>query len=149
MFLDASPLVHQVNRRHKVKLQFPVCGRSYTAVALEDAPIFYSALGGLHSSGLMGHSVESLSQDQFFATPVLKLGPQVLRVQDLIDISANVLGGVHKGVPKTGKAEALAAFNRTVSVAGRTIGAAQLKPVILVALDGLQPLADLVSGDRQ
>jgi len=55
--------------------------------------MFYSALGGIHSSGPMGSSVEQLTLDQFLATQVLKLGPQVLRVGDLIRISSNVLGG--------------------------------------------------------
>jgi hypothetical protein len=115
LFLDSSPLVHQVNRQHRVKLRFPVCGRGYTAVVLEDAPTFYSALGGIHSSGPMSHSVEQLNLDQFLATPVLKLGPQVLSVRDLISISANVLGGVHKGKPTTPEDRALAEFGRVVS----------------------------------
>jgi hypothetical protein len=114
-------------------------------VVLEDTPTFYSALGGIHTSGSMSRSVEQLTLDQFLATAVLKLGTQVLSVRDLISISANVLGGVHREEPKKPKEAALADFGRAVSVGGRAIEAAQLKPVVLVALDGLQPLTDAVS----
>src|SRR5215212_3377761 len=151
LFLDgSSSLVHQVNRQpHKVQLRFPVCGREYREMVLEDAPMFYSALGGIHSSGPMGSSVEQLTLDQFLATQVLKLGPQVLRVGDLIRISANVLGGVHSGEPKRPEdkalAEALVDFRKAVSVRDQALEAVQMKPIILVALDGLQPLADAVS----
>jgi hypothetical protein len=147
LFLDGTPLVHQLNQQYKVKLRFPVCGRAHRDIVLEDAPIVYSALGGIHSSGSMGRSVEQLTLDQFLATPVLKLGPQVLSLKDLIRISANVLGGVHSGDPQTPEDNALAEFGKAVSVWGLAIEAAQLKPIILVALDGLQPLTDAVSKD--
>jgi hypothetical protein len=136
--------VHQVNRSRRLDLRFVVCGRQYRETVLADGPVFYSALGGIHSSGLLPHQAEEFSLDQFLATPVLKLGDQLLSIADLVSISANVLGGVHKGNPRTEKEQALSDFNKQVSAFGHTIGAAQMRPVILIALDALEPLKEAV-----
>lgn len=140
VLMDEFPLMHQVNRAHHLKVTFPVCGRRYTEVVLEDDPAFFSALGGIHRSGPASRP-EMLSLDHFLATKVLKLGPTVLTVGDLISISANVLGGVHKGIPQTEEEQVLQGFSRVV---GRSITAAQMRPVVLVALEGLAPLAQAV-----
>jgi hypothetical protein len=80
---------------------------------------------------------------------VLKLGDQILTIRDVIDIAANILGGVHKDEPNTAKARAISEFSRVVSVGGRSIAAAQLKPIALVVLDGLVPLeASIGAGSR-
>ena len=140
-----SPLMHQVNRSHRLKVTFPVCGRRYTEVMLADNPTLYLALGGIHRSG-SPERPEMLPLDHFLAVKVLKLGPNTLTVGDLISISANVLGGVHKGTSKSEKEQALEGFNRTVIAFGHPISSAQMKPVILVALEGLAPLARAVRG---
>ena len=149
LLLNGSALVHIVNRGPRLKLRFPVCGRAYTAMVIKDGAVFYSALGGIHSSGPMERTCEMISLDQFLATIVLKLGDQILTVHHLIDIAANVLGGVHKGEPEDAMAKALAEFSRVVSIAGQTITSAQMRPVILVVLDALQPLEALLSTNPQ
>lgn len=145
LLVDKHALMHQVNRAHMFKLRFPVCGRAYRETVLADAPIFYSALGGIHSSGAFPHQLEEVSLDRFLATQVLKLGDQLLTIADLISISANVLGGIHKGDPATEKEQALAEFSRSVTAGGRALNAAQLKPIILVVLDALRPLREAVA----
>jgi hypothetical protein len=144
MLMDQRPLVHQANRSHKLKLRFVVCGRHYREVVLGYNPGFYSSLGGIHVSGPFPQQAEELSLDQYLATPVLKLGSHLLSIGDLISISANVLGGVHKGDPKTEKEHALAAFNNQVSAFGQTIGAAQLRPALLIAIEAMEPLRQAV-----
>lgn len=146
LLMDESPLAHQVNRRHRLKLRFPICGRQYADMVLAMGPVFYSALDGVHRSGPMGHQLEEVLLDQFLASKVLKLGDQVLTVGDLISISANVLGGVHKGTPKTEKEQALHDFNQIFIVSGHPVSAAQMKPLVLVVLEALAPLASAVQG---
>jgi hypothetical protein len=147
LLIDESPLVHQVNQQYRLKLRFHVCGRRYAEVVLQMGPVFYSALGGIHRSGPMSHQVEEVSLDQFLAAKVLKLGDHILTVRDLISISANVLGGVHKGEARTEKEQAVESFNRQVIAFGHPISAAQMKPVVLVALDGMAPLAKAIRGE--
>jgi hypothetical protein len=147
LLIDGAPLVHQANRSHRLKLRFPVCGRQYAELVLADGPVFYSALGGIHRSGPRGHQVELFSLDEFLAAKVLKLGSHILTIGDLISISANVLGGVHKGTPNTEKEQALELFNKVVIAFGHPISAAQMKPVVLVALEALEPLAEAVRGE--
>ena len=134
--MDASPLMHQVNRAHRLKVTFPVCGRRYAEMVLADNPTLYLALSGIHRSG-SPEPPEMLSLDHFLAFKVLKLGPNVFTVGDLISISANVLGGVHKGTPRTEEEQALQGFNQVVKAFGLPISAAQMMPIVLVALDGL------------
>ena len=95
-----------------------------TEVVLEDDPAFYTALGGLHKDGPM-QQCEQLTWDQFLATKVLKLGLEILTIANLITISANVLGGVHKGDPQDAKEKAVIAFNKCVTVGGQAISAAK------------------------
>jgi hypothetical protein len=147
LFMDQSPLVHQVNRKYRLYLKFPVCGRPYTEVVLSMAPTFYSALDGIHRSGPTPHQLEELSLDNFLATKVLKLGDNVLTIGDLISISANVLGGVHRGTARTEKEQAVEAFNRQVFAYGHPISAAQMRPVVMVALEGLFPLVEAAKKD--
>jgi hypothetical protein len=144
LLLDRHPLVHQVNRAHHLKLRFTVCGRAHRERVLRMEPVFYSALGGIHRSGSLGQHQEEISLDEFLATPVLKIYEQLVTVGDLISISANVLGGVHKGDPKTEKELAVAEFTRVASGNGPTISAAQLKPITLIALEALQPIRQRV-----
>ncbi len=96
----------------------------------------------------MAHQAEGLSLDEFLAVRALKLGPQILTIADLISIASNVLGGVHKGSARTENEQALERFNETVNAFGHPISAAQMKPVILVVLDALEPLANAVNESR-
>lgn len=129
LLIDQHPLVHLVNRKHKLPLRFTVRGRLYREVVLADNPDFYSALGGIHTSGPFPHQAEQLSLDKFLATQVVKVGKQLLSIGDLISISANVLGGVHKGEPKESKERALTDFRRHLTFpGGRSLNAEQMKP---------------------
>jgi hypothetical protein len=147
LLMDESPLIHQVNRAFHLKIRFSVCGRKNAEVLLQMGPSFYSALAGIHRSGSMSHQLEELSLDEFLSTKVLKFGAHLLTVHDLISISANVLGGVHKGTARSEKEQAIESFNQKVFAFGHPICAAQMKPVVLVALEGLETLARAVRGE--
>jgi hypothetical protein len=149
MLMDGSPLIHQVNRVYRLQISFPVCGFKYRETALSMAPDFYSAIGGIHSSGSLSHQMQFSRTDDFLNTKVVKLGAELLSVGDLISISANVLGGVHAGQPRTEKEEALASFDRRVRFGSQSLNAAQMRPIILVALDGLKTLRDTVKNAKQ
>jgi hypothetical protein len=80
----------------------------------------------------------------------VKVGNQLLSIADLISISANVLGGVHKGEPKEVKERALADFRQHLTFpGGQALNAAQMKPIILVVLDALLPLRQAVAADSK
>ena len=143
VLMDESPLMHQANHAHRLKVMFPVCGRRYMEAVLALNPSVYMELDSLHRSR-SPDSPEMLSLDHFLASKVLKFGPNVFTVRDLISISANVFGGKHKGAPRTEEEQALQEFNQAVKAFGLPISAAQMRPVVLVALDGLAPLAHAV-----
>lgn len=146
VLMDESPLAHQANRERRLRLRFPVCGRKYAETVLAAGPVFYSRLGAIHRSGSQGHDLEEIPLDAFLSTTVLKLGNNVVSVGDLISISANVLGGVHRGAARGAKEQSVEDFNRRVVAFGQPITAAQMRPVILVALEGLQPLVGAIGG---
>ena len=132
--------VHTVNSNRGLKLLFPVCGRKYRRTVFKDAPIFYSALSGVHESGALGHTKQLIPIADFLSEPVVVYGGESLSVRDVIDHAANVLGGVHLGVPKTSENIALSEANESVKAFGLPLNATQLKSIVQVTLDGLSEL---------
>lgn len=151
LLLDASPLMHEVNRPYKLKLLFVVCGGHYRRyiLSMQPAPDLYCSFGGLHVSGLFSHQIEHVPLKEFLITPVLKSGPHIFTVADLITICANILGGVHKDAPQSEKEKALQAFEIKADPKHRSVHAAQMRPIILVVLDALEELRIRVEADAQ
>jgi hypothetical protein len=148
LLLDTHPLVHVVNRKLRVKFSFTVCGRAFTRAVLKMNPDLFCALDGIHaaSSG-MPNTAENLKLQEFLAEPILKVGSQLLTVRDLIEVSANALGGVHFD-PKRADTEALAVFSAQVKVREQSLDAAQMRPLVLAVLDGLAPVTQAVRREQ-
>ena len=80
-------------------------------------------ISGIESGGPPGFECTQLDLGGFLATIVLKIGPQLISIGDLISTSANVLGGVHTGKPKTDKEGTLIEFNSQISIFGYSLDA--------------------------
>jgi hypothetical protein len=147
LLMEGDRLVDVVNRSHRLKLRYEVCGRRYTEVVLEDNPVFYSALGGIHRSGSQAPSAELLPLDDFLKTTVLVVKGKRITIGELITYAANVAGGVHLGKPRDAEVEALAEFREVVAL-GQPVQIAQLRSVILVVLDALDALRRAVEAHQ-
>ncbi len=136
----ANSLVGRVNRFYRLKILFPVCGRKRAEMRFAQSVEFYAALGAIHTSGSQGDTRELVTLDTFLKTKILKEKDVLLTVYNLIEHSANVLGGVHRGEPKTDKQKILSKWAKLDDGSTISINTSQLAPLIMVVLDGLQEL---------
>jgi hypothetical protein len=137
LLLDHPTLLAQANRRHRLKIRFPVPSLS----ALNPNGF---ALRGFGSSGPPGELVQA-SLKHFLGCHCLAVNGEVFSVCDVIKITAHVLGGVHRGMPDDAHELALSSVSKSEmhcsfgSEAGH-IALAMLPEITIATLAGLQPL---------
>jgi hypothetical protein len=138
LLVDDHPLVHQANRTHRLKLtfhvgEFQVKPDQYTAIlSLEDgldpdtrppsAPSRY-----VNFDGFVNHNI-------------LFLSGKGHSVRDVIQLAANVAGGVHRTDDPREKQKLIADYSRSVSIGGLPGAIRQMQAIARVALKGLAPL---------
>lgn len=106
LLMDEHPLIHQVNRKLRMKLRFEVI--TYPDISeFMDLPIF------LHFSPISPNRAwphterKSLSLDHFLKCQIMQMDGKRLTVGDVIKYVANYAGAVHKGPPDTPETQAL------------------------------------------
>ena len=143
LLLDAEPLVHQVNRDYRLKLQFtfrelPKTGQENVIAAWVRLP--------KGNNPRDESKTTTAGLDTFLAAGCLAVNGRVLTVRDVILTNANVKGGVHLGrlgKEDVGEAGVLMA-DRVIIVGGAEASLAALLGIIQVTLEGLKPLAEAV-----
>jgi hypothetical protein len=140
LFLDDHPLVDQVNRTHRIKLEFQVAV-SINKPEEGDKNSLWSVQDGLDpDTAPPGKNRQLLSRDQFFQTVVAMIYGPSFTVRDVIQFEANVAGAVHAGAPKTDKEKALDAVGNSIGVGGYAPTLRQLLAIARVSLKALAPL---------
>ncbi len=143
LLLDAEPLVHQVNRDYRLKLQFtfrelPKTGQENVIAAWVRLP--------KGNNPRDESKTTTAGLDTFLAAGCLGVAGKVITVRDVILTNANVKGGVHLG--RLGKEDVSEAgvlmVDRVINVGGAEASLAALRGIIQVTLEGLKPLADAV-----
>jgi hypothetical protein len=138
LLVDDYPLVHQANAENRLKLTFRV-GEfrnqpdQYTAIlALED---------GLDpDTRPPGSPSREVNFNGFMNHRILFLKGKGHSVQDVIQMAANVAGGVHRTDNPSDKQKLIADYSRSVSIGGLPGAIRQLQAIARVALKGLSPL---------
>jgi len=147
LFLDDNPLVDQVNRLYRHKLRFAITNPNSqsTQMILSMKPVFYSVQDGLDpETAIRSKTKIEVDRDQFFGTMVLMVKGKTYSVREVILFEANIMGGVHAGVPKNDKERALAEVN-SLYIGGETRAATrQLKSISRIVVRALQPLREAV-----
>jgi hypothetical protein len=143
LLLDAEPLVHQVNRDYRLKIQFtfrelPKTGQENVIAAWVRLP------KGTNPRDESKTITAGLGT--FLAAGCLAVNGRVLTVRDVILTNANLKGGVHLG--RLGKEDAGEAgvlmADRVMVVGGAEASLAALCDIIQVTLEGLRPLVEAV-----
>lgn len=96
LLLDETPLIHAVNRRHKLKLRFSVSSNDVQDYP-DKLPQPYVHI--VNPLAITGHE-RILNLEQFLGLKVVRIEGETFRVRELIQNVAHVLGGVHLGTPK-------------------------------------------------
>jgi hypothetical protein len=146
LLLDGPPLVHKVNRTHRLKLRFRVGNFTmqpdkFTVVlALED---------GLDpDTGRPGRPVSEVDLDGFLAHKVIILRQASHSVADVIRFAANVAGGVHHDQKPKEAQKILADYGAMFGLGGLPAGIRQLQAIGRVTLKGLSPLIETVRNSQ-
>ena len=140
LFLDEHPLVDQVNKTYRLKLDFEI------TVPLNkpdegDKSSLWSVQDGLDpETAVPGKQRVRLNRDQFFQTVVAMIYGPSFTVRDVIQFEANVAGAVHAGAPKTEKEKALHEVGQKIGVGGYAPTLRQLLAIARVSLRALAPL---------
>ncbi len=141
LFLDDNPLVDQVNRESRIKVEFCIAVSNILNNPKIPTPDFYSEQDGLDpDTAPPMFARQTVNRDKFFKTIVMLSEGKSYTVRDTIAFEANVMGGVHAGSPKDEKDRALMTIAHTWSIGGYPASLRQLKGIGRVVLKALQPL---------
>lgn len=140
--LDNPPLIHEVNRVHRLKLTFEVGEFSiqpdaYTAyLSLED---------GLDPATRPPHKPRKrVDLDGFLRHNILYVQGHSYSVCDIIKLAANVSGGVHRTRNPDEKQKLVSEFAKTFSLRGLPAAVRQLQAIARVTIKGLRPMIEAV-----
>ena len=140
LFLDDHPLVDQVNRTHRVKIEFEVTA-PFNKPDEGDKNSLWSVQDGLDpDTAAPGKKRLLLSRDQFFQTVVAMIYGTSFTIRDVVKFEANVAGAVHAGSPKTEKEKALNTLGEHFGVGGYEPTLRQLLAIARVSIKALAPL---------
>jgi hypothetical protein len=140
LFLDDHPLVDQINRNRKLKLNFEVCLPTELPQGIPKPQMFTIQDGLDPNTSRPDKKISVLNRDQFFKISVLTINGKEYTIKDVVLFEANIMGAVHAGTPKNEKENVLKALNDNLSVGGYSTSLRQLKAIGRVILKTLSPL---------
>lgn len=173
LLIDGSPLMHQINRKRQVPVQFHWVELRPDEFRRRGIPTPQSFAIGFAVDGAEGYpngvmcAYHASGGDQSFLKAIVALeGGEPITVRDMIKHAANVDGGVHAGVVRASEAgqqrleqlrssllfyggieELARAFGLTADQASLPGGPATLRAVGRVLVRGLDPLVREVKRD--
>jgi hypothetical protein len=145
LFLDAQPLVHQVNRELKIPLVFKIgpnnAGRLLEAIP--GASLHFTATTAPED----GSGIE-VKLSAFLSHGTIAIHGDLFTVRDVIKCVAHVGGGVHHFAPQDAREAALYELASSMAVTERTILLHALADIAHAAVDSLQPLLRAITPQR-
>lgn len=145
LFLDAQPLVHQVNRELRIPLIFKI-SRNRAGRLLEVIPgasLHYAATTAPEDG-----SGAEVKLSAFLAHGTIAVRGDLFTVRDVIKCVAHVGGGVHYFPPEDDREAALNELASSMAVHERTLLLHALANIAHAAVDGLQPLVRAATTQR-
>ena len=142
LFLDDNPLVNQVNRKYKLKLQFDVCLPTPDPPGFPKPVVFSIQDGFDPETSRPGKTISKLTRDQFFKVVVLIIKGKEYSIKDIILFEAHIMGGVHAGAPNSEKEKILEQLNSQLSIGGYASSLRQLQAIWRVILRAVNPLIE-------
>jgi hypothetical protein len=123
--IDESPLVHQINRSHRMKYAFNPCAESpFITMVQSENPTFWiwmDAISPRFAPPWMA-ATERVKLDRFLAKRAAQGHGRDVSVRDLVLQLANIEGGIHAGTPSTELQHRLSAMSETFRVGGAPSG---------------------------
>jgi hypothetical protein len=145
LFFDDNPLVDQVNRTYRSKIKFVIAAPDPTFFEkmLSMETIFYFEDVNPEIP-FPNQPIIEISRDQFFSTRVLIVETKAYSIREIILFEANVMGGIHAGMPKTEKEKTLASINSFFVGGDIRIATRQLLAISRIIIKALNPLREAI-----
>ena len=140
LLLDGTPLVHLVNRRHRVRLEFTTLD---TTVRPPIVPTTHWQ--NLDTSQFPHAKTRTVKIHGLLATYLLSYRGEEFTVRDVIKAGAELKGGVHSLNPRTDEERVLRDLDDVLNVGGLDASTAAMRGIIQVVLRGFRPLFLVVS----
>lgn len=141
LFLDPTPLIHFVNRTFRLKLEFECIESCSDLLVSPDAdwqnpdPSFFP-----------GAATTKVDLSGFMKVPCLSEGDRTASVVDVIRVCANAKGGIHFGQAKSTEEDLILDWDKWMILEGKEPSLVTIAGICRVALIGLQPLVQAISG---
>ncbi|MDA1330530.1 MAG: hypothetical protein DWG76_06775 [Chloroflexi bacterium] len=143
LLIDNNPLVHQVNRNYKKKLDFEISVDQFFENLDKPGiprPEMYFVQDGIDpETSRPGKASKSVGLQALLATPVMLIKEKVYSVKDIVKFEANVMGGVHSGYPDSSQ-EQISVISAEISIGGFRASLRQLKAIGRIVVRALEPL---------
>lgn len=157
LLLDSSPLIHQVNRIHRVPMRFAVgqllindvvdpssvaLGSGLRIVKIRDGRQFH-AVGPAFDPEFYKGDARELEWSEFLSALVLKADDYFVSVRELVEHVAYVEGAIHVGQPKASRPadRAIQKWRRMITFRGETPILQTIAAIGRVVLASQVPLA--------
>jgi hypothetical protein len=140
LLLDDHPLVHQVNRAHRLRLSFEPTKRRAIPPGVPE-PVLWATQDGFDPDTAPPFlERQTVNLEQLLACVLLTVRGQPFTLREIVQFEAHVMGAVHAGTPKEEKERALVEINRYFAIGGYRTSLRQLRAISRVILKGLAPL---------
>ena len=140
LLLDDQPLIHQVNRAHRLNLSFECTKRREMPVGIAEPTLWATQDGFDAATAPPFLTRQTVTLDQLFACVLLTVNGHPFTLREVVLFEANVMGAVHEGTPRQEKERALAEINNYFAIGGYRASLRQLCAIGRVVLRGLAPL---------
>jgi hypothetical protein len=143
LILDDIPLVHLVNRRHRIKLRFEVAFNNINKFFQTSTPHGLNWVtfdpGVIRNLGPTFTQVRKISLEEFQKFVVLHYQQNAITVRHLIRAASHCLGGIHSSEPAGSEEKALVALNAAAEKDGPLTKFA-IKTLCSVILKAMEPI---------
>lgn len=141
LLLDARPIIHLVNRTYRQKLRFPFVEERHIKEPPEGPAFQFSNLCPDFADPA---KFQILSLDDFLAKPVLRDRERSFTVREVVDVCANLKGGIHFGEPLSQEEASLIKLDRSYLPFFVDATFAALPGIGWTTINGTRPLLDAI-----
>lgn len=141
LLLDARPILHLVNREHRHQLRFPFVLQSQVKDIGESSAFRFTNLCPDFADAA---EIQSMPLDAFLGAEVLRDHAQAFSVRDVIDVCANLKGGIHFGDPVSQADQALKKLDENYLPFFVDASLAALPGIAWTVVGGVRPLIEAI-----
>jgi len=143
LLIDGEPLVHVVNRKFKLKIEFETLDFTFK---IPIRPLIHWKT--LDASAFPNARKIRVDLKGFLGADCLTFKDHDFTVKDILKACAHIKGGVHSGVAKTDKDKDILNLDEVLKVGGLDATLAALVGILRVTFVALEPLVEGITKEQ-